>query len=596
MKKALINIPKYSDFKRFNVNELESLAFSIRHKLIELAKEKPIHLSSNLGIVELSIAILFLYNSPNDKIIYDTGHQSYVHKLLTDRNIDDIREIDGCSGFQNPNESIHDFVSAGHSSTSLSLASGAKEHWNNNKNNFVVIIGDASIANGLAYEALNNIAFNKTPMLIIINDNEMSISKSVGRMSVLLSRMKFGEKIDIDKNNIKNKINFRFSNNKKTIKTAKDFFESMGFCYFGMFDGNNLKETLNVIKKAKQEAKFRPTILHLKTKKGYGLKQAELDFEGQFHSLKLSENENKLTYGKCAANILSKFVKINDNFLVLNPAMILPSGFLEFSKKYPKHIEDTGISESHTITKACGIALANKKVFVNIYSSFLQRGYDNLLHDVARTNSPITFLIDRADLSYQDGNTHHGIYDIGFVKTFNNAIITSPSNSFELEKLICFSWEYNGPFFIRYSKDECPIIEKNNATNFDFGDWIWIFKKLGAKKCIISYGNIINELVKEINDSHDFDLINAIFVTGYRKQMILKILNKYKHIFVVEKVVDNGCLGNDLIQIAFEHKINVKITKINIKDNFIEYGIKKVIDKKLKIDVESIIRQVVKAN
>lgn len=594
-KKILIDIPKYEDLKKFNLDELESLAYTIRVKLIELSKEKHIHLSSNLGIVELSIALLYLYNSPNDKIIYDTGHQCYVHKILTNRysKMRSIKDFGGLSGFQEPKESAHDFVSLGHSGTSISIAQAANELEDNYKSRYIPVIGDASLQSGVALEALNNIAFNKTKMLIVINDNGMSISKNVGQINYLLSKLKKNhngienEKLQNLTLKLKNKLNFHCS--------SKDFFEIWGFKYFFVSNGHNIKELVNILKKAKYESKFGPVILHVKTIKGYGIKKAEEDVSGKYHAIHLDQpKKTKLTYGFLASNIISDLLKNDNNIFIYNPAMSYSSGFYTFHKNNPKHFEDVGIAEQHAVAKAIGASLVNKKVFVNIYSTFLQRAYD-FVYDIARLRLPVGFLLDRADISYVDGNTHHGIYDLAFLKAFNNTIITSPSNSYELDKLIRMSYLNNkNPFFIRYSNDECPIVDE--FKDFEFGDWIWVNKRLGSKKCIISYGNIINELKKEINENHDFDLINAIFINNYNPNMVLKILNKYKTIFVVEKVVDTGCLANDLINIIYENNLKTKVIKINIKNNFIEFGNKIDVDKMLGFDVKNIMDIVTKTH
>ncbi|MDE6645971.1 MAG: 1-deoxy-D-xylulose-5-phosphate synthase, partial [Malacoplasma sp.] len=433
---------------------------------------KSLHFSSNLGIVELSLALLYVFDSPKDLILYDTGHQSYVHKMITNRwnKMDSIREYGGLSGFQNPSESEHDLISTGHSGNILSICQGYIEN-SENKNNFLIpVIGDAALSNGLAFEALNNISFNKTPMLIIVNDNGMSISKNVGGLHKMMSKIQMSKvvfwtekflKKSLYKSEFGKKIYwfiFKCFEKITGFFKEKNFFEKLGFHYFGVIDGNNLKKVIHVLKRLKNLVKFGPIILHVKTIKGYGLKEAESDESGLFHSLNLSKLSVKEdpSYGEVAANFLEKLILYNNNIKIINPAMTLSSSFLELSQKFPSNYEDVGIAEEHAITKAAGIALTNKKVFVSIYSTFLQRGYDNVFHDVSRLELPIVFLVDRADISYHDGDTHHGIYDLGFLKSIPNTVICSPSNKYELEKLISLGYENKkGPFFIRYSKDVC---------------------------------------------------------------------------------------------------------------------------------------------
>ncbi|MDE5767354.1 MAG: 1-deoxy-D-xylulose-5-phosphate synthase, partial [Malacoplasma sp.] len=573
---------------------------------IELSKNKSLHFSSNLGIVELSLALLYVFDSPNDLILYDTGHQSYVHKMITNRwnKMDSIREYGGLSGFQNPNESEHDLISTGHSGNILSICQGYIEN-SENKNNFLIpVIGDAALSNGLAFEALNNISFNKTPMLIVVNDNGMSISKNVGGMHKMMSKIQMSKIVLWTEKFLKKSL-YKYEFGKKIywfifkcfekitgFFKGKNFFEKLGFHYFGVIDGNNLKKVIHVLKRLKNLVKFGPIILHVKTIKGYGLKEAERDESGLFHSLNLSKLSFKedSSYGEVAANFLEKLITYNSNIKIINPAMTLSSNFLDLSQKFPFNYEDVGIAEEHAITKAAGIALTNKKVFVCIYSTFLQRGYDNVFHDVSRLELPIVFLIDRADISYYDGDTHHGIYDLSFLKSIPNTVICSPSNKYELEKLIALGYENKkGPFFIRYSKDAC--LDTNIKKEFNFGSWIFLNKSKESKSCIISYGHFINEIYSNIKDKQ-IDLVNAIFITNYNKEFASKLLDSYQRIYVIEKVYDSNCLGDDLIKLAFEEKKKCLISKINIKTSKIGFGDKKTIDKKLGIDIETILSKI----
>ncbi|MDE5545585.1 MAG: 1-deoxy-D-xylulose-5-phosphate synthase, partial [Malacoplasma sp.] len=596
-------IPTYDEIKKMNLKQLNFLTGLIRSKIIELSRNKSLHFSSNLGIVELSLALLYVFDSPSDLILYDTGHQSYVHKMITNRwnKMDSIREFNGLSGFQNPNESEHDLISTGHSGNILSICQGYIENSENKKNFLIPVIGDAALSNGLAFEALNNISFNKTPMLIVVNDNGMSISKNVGGLHKMMSKIQTSKFVFWTEKMLKKTL-FKFEFGKKiywfifkcfekisNFFKGKNFFEKLGFHYFGVVDGHNLKKIIKILKRLKNLVEFGPIILHVKTVKGYGLKEAEVDEKGLFHSLdlsKLSVKENS-SYGEVAANFLEKLITYDNDIRIINPAMTLSSNFLELSQKFPSNYEDVGIAEEHAITKAAGIALTNKKVFVSIYSTFLQRGYDNVFHDVARLELPVVFLIDRADISYHDGDTHHGIYDLGFLKSIPNTIICSPSNKYELEKLIAMGYENKkDPFFIRYSKDIC--LETSNQKEFTLGSWIFIKKNKESKTCIISYGHFVNEIYLGIKNKQ-IDLVNALFLTNYNKEFVNKLLNSYQKIYVVEKVYDSNCLGDDLIKLAFEGKKKCSIIKINIKTNKIGFGDKKTIDKKLGIDIETII-------
>lgn len=610
MKKNIVyKIPEYSELKKMNISELKIVAELVRKRIIEISKNKNTHLSSNLGIVELSLSLLYVFDSPKDQIVYDTGHQSYVHKILTDRNnlINTIRDDNGLSGFQNPLESDHDLISSGHSGNILSICQGYIENMENKDNFIVPVVGDGAISNGLTFEALNNISYNKTPILIIINDNGMSISKNVGGMHKMMSKIQMSKSIYVLEKFLR-KILFKRKWSEKiywfiynvfasvsTFFKGKNFFEKLGFHYFGVVDGNNIKKTTHVLKRVKNLVKFGPVILHVKTIKGYGLKEAELDDNGIFHSYQLNKNNNNITksttYGEVAANILDILISYDKNIRIINPAMTLSTNFLNLSLKYPNNYEDVGIAEEHAISKSTGMLLADKKVFISIYSTFLQRGYDNVLHDIARLKLPAVFLIDRADISYSDGDTHHGIYDVGFLKSIPNTIICSPSNKEELEQLIIMGYENKtNPMFIRYSKDKCESV--TDSKKLAFGSWVYVVKKKEAKTLIVSYGDIINDLKNSIG-SKELDLINAIFITGYNKEQLEKIFSKYKKIYVVEKVYDSNCLGDDLINYAYVNKKDCIIEKINIKTNDIGFGSRKIIDKKLGIDTDSIFEKII---
>lgn len=596
-----MNVPKLSELKKYNIKQLNELCDFIRKEIIDLSKKKSIHLSSNLGIVELSTSLLYVFDSPNDQIMYDTGHQSYVHKILTDRYqlFNTIRDFNGLSGFQEPSESKHDFISSGHSGNMLSIAQGINEN-KNNKNYYIPVIGDASISNGLSLEALNDVSYNKTKMIIVINDNGMSISKNVGTLHKLMSKFKtskfnfFGGHVVrkiMSKSKLGKKIYLCFSKLSHKICSIfmkNNFFELMDYKYIGPIDGHNIKKLIYSFEKAKWYSDIKPVIIHVKTKKGYGILDATSDNNGKYHSTILEGGnlDKKIYYGDVAANYIEKVLQKNKNIKILNPAMTYSTGFLNISKKYEDNYEDLGIAEEHCISKGVGIAKLNtKKVIIPIYSTFLQRTYDQLHHDVSRNRLPITFLVDRADIAYGDGDTHHGIYDLAFLKSIPNTIIVSPSNKFELEKLISMSLKNEiDPYFIRYSKDVCIDTKKN--IDFKFGEWIYVQHKK-SKSLIISYGHIINELHQKYKDK-DIDIVNAIFLTKYNLDFIFKILKKYTNIYVVEKVYYVSNLYSDLLKISFENNLKLNIKSICIKTNEIGFGSKEIIDKKLNIDFDSI--------
>ena len=601
------NFPK--DLKKLKTKELKKLANEIRNRITELSKLKPIHLSSNLGIVELSIALLYVFDSPKDQILYDTGHQSYVHKILTGRNekMETIRETNGLSGFQDSKESVHDFVSTGHSGNILSITQGIIETCKDKNRYFVPVVGDAAISNGLSFEALNNISFNKTKMVIILNDNEMSISENVGALYKAMSKFKLSKFFFFSERAIKKICSyfnwtrkiylflFRIWNKLVSIFFGKNFFESLGFYYFGIVDGNNIKKTIRAIEKAKWYSFHGPVILHVKTKKGLGLKEAESDRDGKYHSASVSNSDKnvaakKITFGDVAVQELWSLIEKDKRIKIINPAMTLSTGFLKLSQTFPNNYEDVGISEEHAVSKASGIALIGGIPFVVIYSTFMQRAYDQIMHDVARINLPVNFLVERSDIAYGDGNTHHGIYDVSFLKTIPNTIITEASDDFILKQLINLAYNNKkNPFFIRYTKEQCPIATKEHKV--EFGEWIKVQEKKESTSCLIAYGEIINTLSFELKNEN-IDIYNSVFIHGFNKENIINILKKYKNIYVVEKVYFQNNLASQIKLFCFENKLNVSVLDFSIYDSNIGFGSKRDIDEKLGIDIKRIINKI----
>lgn len=590
--------------KKMSYEELLFLAKDVREKIISLSKIKNIHLASNLGVIELTIALLYSFDSPNDKLVFDTGHQTYAHKILTDRwdQFESIRDDGGISGFQNELESNHDIASFGHSGTVLSFCQGLIEASNDSSNFLIPIVGDAAISNGISFEALNNIAFNRTKMIIILNDNGMSISKNVGAIHKMLAQFKttsfFLQSYKIvyklfNKKGLSKKVytllykTYSFLEN---IFISKNIFQNLDFIYIGPIDGHNIKHMIKALNSAKYFSMTKAVILHIKTKKGFGLEKAVNDEIGHYHS-SFTTLDTFLTFGKCSANWLSKLISDKSaNVKVLNCGMTLSTGFWNFSQNCPQNYEDLGIAEEHAVAKSIGINYANTHVYIVMYSTFLQRSYDQI-HDISRLNLPICFLIDRASISYGDGDSHHGIYDISFLKSIPNSIICSPSNRSELEQLLEHSLiNKDKPFFIRYSNDECV---DEQSTNFNIGDWSKVISN-NNEKLIISYGVSINEIKGKIQDKN-IDLINAIYITGYDKDKVAEYLKKYKKIYVIEKCYYENNLYTDLVYIIYEKKINTNISSYCIKTNKIGFGSKSRIEEKLNIDIGKIIDEILKS-
>lgn len=623
--KILDTIKSYEDFKNISNKNLKNLCDEIRAFILDLSTKKSIHLGSNLGIVEISVALSKVFDLDWDIIFYDTGHQSYVHKIITGRLdlMSTIRETNGLSGMQDLNESKYDYYSGGHTGNSLSIAQGYIESiytnenilfgrwkkmlsrlssYEENKKNLkkidkfkskldlkkkyvIPIIGDSAIANGLAVEALSDIAFRKKNPIIVINDNEMSISETAGSMARSISKIKINRLLTwIEKNLYKLFWNSEFGKNiyrfiyklfhgiAKRI-SGSNIFTSLGYQYIGPINGHNIKDIIRAANKAKWYQKFQPVVLHFKTIKGLGLDNPKEDKIGKNHaSIDVNGINKKLTGEYLCEHLISLLAKEN-KIKVINPAMTYNSGFYKFSQIAKNIYFDVGISEEHAISLASGMSLAGLKPFVVIYSTFLQRSYDQLIHDISRLNLPVTLLIDRAEISGGDGDSHHGIFDVAFLKTVPNSIISAPSNINELKALIDLSLENKDSLFaIRYPKYLDYIQQEAETIEFlknQIKVRRWIINKynndaVDNKKIIITYGNWVNKF-KEIIIKHNYkiDLANAIFIKGYDKDQIKDIFKKYSYIYVFEEIYGDFGLADDFLKESQNN--NAKIVTKNFK-------------------------------
>ncbi|MGL5591382.1 MAG: 1-deoxy-D-xylulose-5-phosphate synthase [Mycoplasmoidaceae bacterium] len=578
------DIKSVDELKEASFKDLDKLCKSIREEIFDLANSKKIHLSSNLGIVELSVSLLKHFPDTNHKIFYDTGHQSYVHKMLTNRfsEIKTIRDFNGLSGFQCNKESIYDFYSSGHAGNSLSIAQGFNESSNEDK--VITVIGDASISNGLAFEALNNIGFNQTKMLIILNDNGMSISKSVGSLSISLNNMNYKNFLyPFIKNSSNHKqIESLFKFEKKL--NNNNFFTDLGFYYIGKIDGHNLKALDRAITKGRFYSNFFPTVIHVKTTKGKGIEELENN-DPKYHAfVEDAFNEEKETFSSISSDYLFKKIAKNKDIKIVSPAMIYSSNLNKIEKEFPFNCEDVGISEEHSIAKAAGIELANKKAVISIYSTFMQRAYDQILNDVCRESLSVLFLVDRADLSYGDGDTHHGIYDIGMIKSIPNTIICSPSTKNELEQLIDIGLENNKKsIFIRLS-NEVPF--SSNESKIKYGEWKYL-KNKSSSICIVSYGNWINKIYDEYKDAK-VDILNAIFIHGFNEEKVINMIKKYKKIIFYERVYKSGTLYNSIVELLNKNNLKIKCELICFQDNNIGFGNSQLLNAKNNMLVQEI--------
>lgn len=596
-----INSIKSPEFiKKLSISELEQLCDDIRKFIIDNVSKTGGHLSSNLGVVEATVALHYVFNSPKDKIIFDVGHQCYTHKILTGRSFEftNLRKKNGLNGFLSYNESEHDVWEAGHSSTSISAASGfleAKET-DSSIGEVISFIGDGSIQNGLAFEGLNYIGSQKPQKaIIILNDNEMSISPNVGRMAINLGKKRIKRSHQTLKKFIPK---FLIKINKKTIASIKtflcgnDIFSTLGYRYFGPIDGHNLKELIKYFTLAKNSETS--IVIHLNTIKGKGYKFAEEDNLGLWHGTgpfdvitgeKNNSDKNMIPWGKAISNLLLDILNDNKNIRIINPAMMIGSYFQELQLKYPKQLIDVGINEEHAVVMAATMSRLNLIPIIAIYSTFLQRAYDEICHDVCRNDNHVIFLLDHAGIVSDDGSTHQGVFDIPMLISMPNIVISTPSNINEAKQLLQMAINIKHPFVIRYPKDDI-LIDNKYDDKLLFGKWNVIYPIKDVN--IISYGDSIIDLKNKLINQK-VGLINAVFV----KPIDLELLKSLKgtKVIIIEEVMKISSLATLIMQYNFEYKLNLEIESYGIDDVFIDVGKRKEIKKDLGIDIDTILKK-----
>ena len=584
----LVDTP--NDFRKFNSSQLTSLASEIRDYILEVISKTGGHLAAGLGTVELSICLHYIFNTPHDKIIWDVGHQCYPHKILTGRKnkLLSIRKYKGISGFLKINESEYDVFGAGHSSTSISAALGMCIARDRRKENYKIIsvIGDGGITAGMSYEALCHAGYLKKDMLVILNDNEMSISPNVGAMNKYLTKIlsgktmstikQKGDKFLSDKHPIK-KIIKKIKDNAQNLLSPGHLFEEIGFSYYGPIDGHDISSLNKVLDNLKD--KSGPILLHVITKKGKGYKIAEKDpikyhgvtpFNIQTGASEIQKKSPLLTY----TNIFSKWINDaaskNENFVAITPAMREGSGLVEFEERYPDRFFDVGIAEQHSVTLAAGLAVGGLKPIVAIYSTFLQRAYDQLIHDVNLQNLDVFFAIDRAGLVGADGETHHGIYDISFMRILPNIVIMTPSNEKEMLLMLNTGLNHKGPCAIRYPRGNTQI---NNITMTDnelaIGKSQIILK--GQKIAVLVFGQLIRD-VAEISKKLSLTLVDMRFVKPLDKDTIDELSTTHEHLITIEDNVVTGGAGSSVNEYLVDRGYEITITNFGIPDRIVSHG------------------------
>lgn len=605
-----VNLPK--DLKKLNIKEKKKLSKEIRDLIIDVVSKNGGHLASNLGVVELTVALHSVYDTPTDKLIWDVGHQCYVHKILTGRKNEfkNIRKFNCIAGFPKTNESVYDTFNTGHSSTSLSIGAGFARKRDIFKENYNVIsiIGDGALTGGMALEALNDIGSSKLNMTIILNDNQMSISRNVGGISLLLSKLRSRKFYTKSNNSIKlifSKIPIigkliisivrKIKMIIKSIFIKNMYFEDLGFTYLGPVDGHNLEQLESILKHSKTING--PILIHVITKKGKGYKFAEKNPD-IYHAVstfdpKFGVNIKNIndTYSSTFGNKLIELAKKDKSIVAITAAMKDSTGLGDFSKLFPNRFFDVGIAEQHALGLAAGLASSGLKPVVPIYSSFLQRGYDQLIHDIAINNLNVTICADRAGLVGSDGETHHGLFDLTFL-TIPNFIIMSPKDLDELSDMLEFSINLSAPTLIRYPKGKNKV-KYNKHSKIRLGKCEILNK--GNDVCLLALGSMndkaCNVYQKLINDNISCELINVRFLKPIDKD-IIKSIKKCKLIVTLEDGMLNCGLRSEVLNLVSNNNIKKKILSFGYEE-FITHGLVDELEKKYNNDSNSIYEEII---
>ena len=584
--------------KELSYKELNVLSNDIRKYIIETVSEHGGHLSSNLGIVELTIALHRVFNAPKDKILFDVGHQTYTHKILTGRAKEfkeSLRKHNGLSGFQKLNESVYDSMEAGHSSTSISIASGMAVARDLNKENYniVAVVGDASIVSGLSLEAMNCLGNQKNKVIIIFNDNEMSISKPIGGINTMLNHIRGNYQYQNKKYGLKNrlekykftrfilKISTKLKNAFKSIFYQSNIFEDFSLDYLGPYDGYNIKELEKVFKSAIKMKKS--VVIHVRTKKGKGYEYAEKDNEGYWHGVapfniesgisKIVKDENKLSWSEVISSSVYENMKINESIIAITPAMITGSKMENIFKDFKNRSIDLGINEEHAVTFSSGLSLNKKIPYLCIYSTFMQRAYDNLNHDLARMNLPAVVGVDRAGLVGEDGDTHHGIYDVEITKGLRNSVIAMPYDYNDAKSIVNLAFNSNKLFFIRYPKGNVSILDNANFfNNIEIGKWE-LLNEGNKKIVIISTGPVskeVNSIVK--NKYKNITLLFARFYKPIDYDLLIKYTKDASKVIIYDIYSTKNGLYNEICCALLENKISPEIINLSLPNKLIGQG------------------------
>ena len=605
--------------KSMNIRELQELADEIRAFLIHSLSKTGGHLASNLGVVELTIALHYVFDSPKDKIFFDVGHQSYTHKILTGRakDFDKLRQYKGLSGFEKRSESEHDVWEAGHSSTSLSAALGMAVARDLNHENYDIIpvIGDGAISSGMAFEALNEIGSEQRNMIIVFNDNNMSISRNVGALTSAFSKLRSSRGYTNMKRNMKRNLNTTplgknvysgLKSMRDAIKNSvidKGIFGEFNLDYIGPIDGHNLHDLIQVFNAVKGHDG--PIVVHVLTKKGKGYEPCEDDREGRWHGVgpfnvetgkPLHEiPEGYASWAYVMSETVRKMAEGNPDIVALTPAMMYGSCLGKFFAEFPDRSFDTGIAEEHAATFAAGLAISGKRPYFAVYSSFMQRCYDQINHDICRMDLPVVFGIDHAGLVGPDGETHHGIYDIGLLCAIPNMILSQPKDAKEAEDLLFTAFHQKHPFGIRYPKGIVKYDPDYQPEEIPVGTWEIVYDDPESKVIVLTYGESVHTVTDKIKVNHiPATVVNCRFFKPLDTEMIRKLADRHLPMISYEgDVLING-LGAQILDYCNSENIEISLRRLGIPDQYIGQGSERLLRKEIHIDLNSLMDEIEK--
>ena len=577
----LNNIHKPSDIKKLNIEELNDLALEIKLFLIESIEQTGGHLSSNLGTIELTLAMHYVFDTPNDTFVWDVGHQAYTHKILTGRRdlMSTLRQKDGLSGFTKRSESEHDAFGAGHSSTSISAALGIAiaNKLQQKSDTSIAVIGDGALSGGMSFEAMNHAGDTDANLLIILNDNDMSISQNVGALSKYLTRLISGKIYSTMKSKSLEFLE-RLPRVQKFAKRSEEhlkgmflpgtLFEELGIEYFGPIDGHDIPVLIKALQNLKNIEN--PRILHIITKKGHGLEAAEQN-PLKFHGISppSSSSNNFPSYSKVFGEWLCNSAQNDERVIGITPAMSEGSGMVNFEKNFPERFIDVAIAEQHAVTLAGGMATKGLKPVVAIYSTFLQRGYDQFIHDIALQNLNVIFAIDRAGLVGADGATHAGIFDLSFLRCIPNIVIMAPSSSIEMYKALNFSLEFDGPVCVRFPRGKSAIEEFVTDQSLEIGKGKIV--RTGKDIAIFAFGNMLKPALSA-SEKINATVIDMRFVKPLDESLIIDTANSYKKLISIEDNTASGGAGSAINELLQSRNIKTPLHILGVPDLVTEHG------------------------